>query len=75
MTFPSRQGSCRIAIDDIETFLGSLQRVAEASDSHLTNEVRAALETALRYFKEAASKHTADEEESLFPRLKFIAVK
>jgi iron-sulfur cluster repair protein YtfE (RIC family) len=30
------------------------------------------LETALRYFREAAPKHTADEEESLFPRLRQI---
>lgn len=56
----------------IEMFLGSLQRVAEVIDSPLTNEVRAALETALPYFKEAAPKHTADEEESLFPRLRQI---
>ena len=56
----------------IEMFLGSLQRVAEVIDSPVTNEVRAALETALRYFKEAAPKHTADEEESLFPRLRQI---
>lgn len=56
----------------MEMFLGSLQRVAEVIDSPLTNEVRAVLETALRYFKEAAPKHTADEEESLFPRLRQI---
>jgi iron-sulfur cluster repair protein YtfE (RIC family) len=56
----------------IEMFLGSLQRVAEVIDSPLTNEARAGLETALRYFKEAAPKHTADEEESLFPRLRQI---
>jgi len=36
----------------------------------LTEEHRAALETSLRYFREAAPKHTADEEESLFPRLR-----
>ena len=38
----------------------------------LTEEDRAALETSLRYFREAAPKHTADEEESLFPRLRRI---
>ena len=38
----------------------------------LTEEHRAALETSLRYFREAAPKHTADEEESLFPRLRRI---
>jgi len=31
-----------------------------------------ALASALRYFGEAAPKHTADEEESLFPRLRQI---
>jgi hemerythrin-like domain-containing protein len=36
----------------------------------LTDETRAALESALRYFREAAPKHTADEEESLFPRMR-----
>jgi iron-sulfur cluster repair protein YtfE (RIC family) len=56
----------------IEMFLGSLQRVAEVIDFPLANEARGALETALRYFKEAAPKHTADEEESLFPRLRQI---
>jgi hemerythrin-like domain-containing protein len=35
-----------------------------------TTETRRALDSALRYFKEAAPKHTADEEESLFPRLR-----
>ena len=36
----------------------------------MTEETRVALESALRYFREAAPKHTADEEESLFPRLR-----
>lgn len=53
-------------------FLGSLERVAEIIDGPLENDTRAALETALRYFREAAPKHTADEEESLFPRLRRI---
>jgi len=56
----------------IEMFLGSLQRVAEVIDRPLTDEARAALESALRYFRESAPKHTADEEESLFPRLRQI---
>jgi len=56
----------------IEMFLGSLQRVSEFVDGPLTSEARAALESALRYFQEAAPKHTADEEESLFPRLREI---
>src|SRR5579864_2122594 len=56
----------------IEMFLGSLQRVADAIDRPLTEEARSALESALRYFRESAPKHTADEEESLFPRLRQI---
>lgn len=56
----------------IEMFLKSLQRVAEIIDSPLAPEARNALETALRYFREAAPRHTADEEESLFPRLRQI---
>lgn len=54
----------------IEMFLGSLQSIAPfLADSPVT-EVRAALETSLRYFRNAAPKHNADEEESLFPRLR-----
>ncbi len=33
-------------------------------------EQRDAIETALRYFREAAPKHVADEEDSLFPRMR-----
>lgn len=55
----------------IENFLGVLSRVAETSgDEPLPPDHRRALETALRYFREAAPRHTADEEESLFPRLR-----
>jgi hemerythrin-like domain-containing protein len=54
----------------IEMFLGTLERVASVIDRPLTEETRPALESALRYFREAAPKHTADEEESLFPRLR-----
>lgn len=53
----------------IEHFLGVLRRVAEAA-SPLDDQKRSALETALRYFREAAPRHTADEEQSLFPRLR-----
>src|SRR6478752_4203174 len=57
----------------IEMFLNVLVRVAETvHGEELTQEQRSALETALRYFREAAPKHTADEEESLFPRLRQI---
>jgi hemerythrin-like domain-containing protein len=54
----------------IEMFLGTLERVASVIDRPLTEETRAALDSALRYFREAAPKHTADEEESLFPRMR-----
>jgi hemerythrin-like domain-containing protein len=57
----------------IEMFLNVLVRVAEqAQGGELDQERRGALESALRYFREAAPKHTADEEESLFPRLRRI---
>ncbi|PYV99204.1 MAG: hypothetical protein DMG89_08830 [Acidobacteria bacterium] len=54
----------------IEMFLRTLEGVASVIDRPLTEETRAALESALRYFREAAPKHTADEEESLFPRMR-----
>jgi hemerythrin-like domain-containing protein len=54
----------------IEMFLSSLERVAASTDRPLNSESQQALEAALRYFREAAPKHTADEEESLFPRLR-----
>ncbi len=54
----------------IEMFMHSLEGVAKVIDSPPDEETSRALETALRYFHEAAPKHTADEEESLFPRLR-----
>jgi len=55
----------------IENFLEMLRRVvATAPDDVLDAPHRVALETALRYFREAAPRHTQDEEESLFPRLR-----
>ena len=56
----------------IEMFLRALHAVAETADHPLTDDARKSLETALRYFREAAPKHTADEEESLFPRLRWL---
>lgn len=57
----------------IEMFLNVLVRVAEHDrEGGLNEEHRGALETALRYFREGAPKHTADEEDSLFPRLRRI---
>jgi hemerythrin-like domain-containing protein len=56
----------------IEMFLGSLEQVAEMLDQPLPEEAQTALASALRYFRESAPKHTADEEESLFPRLRQV---
>jgi len=56
----------------IEMFLGTLMAVAEVIDRPPTEDTARALESALRYFAQAAPKHTADEEESLFPRLRQI---
>ena len=55
----------------IEHFLRVLATIAaDAAGGPLTTEYRNALEGALRYFAVAAPKHTADEEVSLFPRLR-----
>ena len=51
-------------------FLGALQAVAKVIDQPRTGEAARALEGALLYFREAAPKHTADEEQSLFPRMR-----
>lgn len=56
----------------IEQFLRVLERVAETCAGELSGEERRALESALRYFREAAPHHTADEEESLLPRLRTL---
>ena len=55
----------------IEYFLRVLIAVDERlAGGTLTPALRADLEAGLRYFETAAPKHTADEEESLFPRLR-----
>lgn len=55
----------------IERFLEILRIVVkQAGDGTLNDEQRRAVETSLRYFHEAAPRHTQDEEESLFPRLR-----
>lgn len=55
----------------IEKFLDVLLTLSgETHGNALNDEQRAAVTTALQYFREAAPKHTADEEESLFPRLR-----
>ena len=56
----------------VEMFLGILHAVGKRIDQLPTEETTQALESALRYFAEAAPKHTADEEESLFPRLRRV---
>ncbi len=56
----------------IETFLGVLQTVAGVIDRPLADGAARALDSALRYFRHFAPKHNADEEESLFPRLRLI---
>jgi hemerythrin-like domain-containing protein len=43
---------------------------AQQKGGPLSDEQSTQLSTSLRYFREAAPKHTADEEESLFPRLR-----
>jgi hemerythrin-like domain-containing protein len=55
----------------IEHFLAVLIAVdAKAAGGALDSDERRALEGALTYFATAAPKHTADEEASLFPRLR-----
>ena len=54
----------------VEMFLGMLKAVGEVIDQPATEETSRSLESAIRYFREAAHKHTADEEDSLFPRLR-----
>ncbi|MCL5283856.1 MAG: hemerythrin domain-containing protein [Armatimonadetes bacterium] len=55
----------------IERFLDYLQQVADqAGGGPLTEDQRHTLEISLRYFRNAAPRHTQDEEESLFPRMK-----
>jgi len=55
----------------IERFLEVVIQVAgRAGGASLTQQEREALEKALAYFRNSAPKHTADEEDSLFPRLR-----
>jgi hemerythrin-like domain-containing protein len=54
----------------IEHFLDVLARVsAGAVGRELREDEKSAISNALAYFRASAPKHTADEEESLFPRL------
>ena len=55
----------------IESFLRVLCLVAErAIGRRLSDEEAAAINSALSYFRTGGQRHTADEEESLFPRLR-----
>lgn len=55
----------------IENFLGILcVVVGRAQDRNLTDEERDAVLNALQYFRTGGQRHTADEEQSLFPRLR-----
>jgi hemerythrin-like domain-containing protein len=58
----------------IERFLSVLQKLAsERQGAALTEQEQRSLAASLKYFREAAPKHTADEEESLFPRMRAAA--
>lgn len=55
----------------IESFLGILfVAVGRAQGRSLTGEERDAVQAALQYFRSGGQRHTADEEESLFPRVR-----
>ena len=55
----------------IERFLGVLLKLSETKHGGALEPSEAAsLQAALDYFRDAAPKHTADEEESLFPRMR-----
>jgi hemerythrin-like domain-containing protein len=55
----------------IERFLDGLIAISEEAQGNKLSDVqRQQFEVGLRYFREAAPKHTLDEEESLFPRLR-----
>jgi hemerythrin-like domain-containing protein len=58
----------------IEHFLAILVLVADrAAGRALTGEESAAVHAALQYFRKGGQRHNADEEESLFPRLRAAA--
>ncbi len=54
----------------IQFFLRDLVRLTEAAQAQLSPADSRTLERALRYFRESGPRHTADEEQSLFPRLR-----
>ena len=54
----------------VEKFIGALRAVSEIAHEQLDEGTRQSLALSLKYFREAAPKHTADEEISLFPVLR-----
>ena len=55
----------------IERFLDGLIAISEEAQGKKLDDTQSQLfKAGLRYFREAAPKHTLDEEESLFPRLR-----
>jgi hemerythrin-like domain-containing protein len=55
----------------IESFLRILCAVVDrAQNRGVTDEERVAIQAALQYFRTGGQRHTVDEEESLFPRLR-----
>ncbi|HXD74457.1 MAG TPA: hemerythrin domain-containing protein [Vicinamibacterales bacterium] len=54
----------------IEHFLTVLRTYASLPSHSLTREQKLEIQDALAYFENAAPRHTADEERSLFPRLR-----
>jgi iron-sulfur cluster repair protein YtfE (RIC family) len=55
----------------IEHFLGIFSRVAgDARARLLTPEEQTAIQAALHYFRTSGPRHNADEEQSLFPRIR-----
>ena len=55
----------------IERFLDTILAVLQRSDgAGLSEQEREALDVSVRYFDVAAPRHTSDEEESLFPRMR-----
>lgn len=55
----------------IEHFLAVLRTlVAKFAGCELTDEGRRALQASLNYFANSGPRHTADEEQSLFPRMR-----
>lgn len=57
----------------VEHFLNILVVVVDRAHGRvMSDEERAAVESALHYFRVGGRRHTADEEESLFPRMRAL---